>query len=137
MSEVGREVGTTTGRSRRCGWLDAVLLRYAVRVNGLTELFLTKLDVLTGLPEIKVCTAYRFNGRVYEDFPPHQTILHKAEPVYETLGGWPEDLGGITRFEDLPGPARTYVDLIAELAGVPIRRLSVGPERDQTLESAG
>ncbi len=137
MSEVGREVGTTTGRSRRCGWLDAVLLRYAVRVNGLTELFLTKLDVLTGLPEIKVCTAYGFNGREYEDFPPHQTILHKAEPVYETLDGWTEDLGRITRFEDLPGPARTYVDLIAELAGVPIRRLSVGPERDQTLESAG
>jgi adenylosuccinate synthase len=133
MAQAGREVGTTTGRGRRCGWLDAVLLRYAVRVNGLTELFVTKLDVLSGLPRVKVCTSYRFDGRTYDDFPPHQSIFHKAEPLYEELDGWSEDLTHARAFEDLPPAARHYVDRIEELAGVPVRYLSVGPDRDQTL----
>jgi adenylosuccinate synthase len=133
MAQAGREVGTTTGRGRRCGWLDAVLLRYAVRVNGLTELFVTKLDVLSGLPRVKVCTSYRFDGRTYDDFPPHQSIFHKAEALYEELDGWSEDLTHARAFEDLPPAARHYVDRIEELAGVPVRYLSVGPDRDQTL----
>ena len=134
MGEVGHEFGTVTGRPRRCGWLDAVLLRYAVRVNGLTELFVTKLDVLSGLERVKVCTSYRYEGRLYDDFPPHQTIFHKAEPVFEELEGWPEELTGIERFEDLPPAARKYVERVSDLSGVPVRILSVGPSRDQTLD---
>jgi adenylosuccinate synthase len=135
MQERGVEVGTTTGRTRRCGWFDAVLLRYAARVNGLTELFLTKLDVLTGLPQLKVAVAYRYEGSEYEDFPPHQTIVHKAEPVFEDLEGWTEELSGARYPEDLPGPARKYVDRIADLAGVPVRTVSVGASREQTVEA--
>ncbi|MGH2555369.1 MAG: adenylosuccinate synthase [Actinomycetota bacterium] len=134
MRERGREYGVTTGRPRRCGWFDAVLLRYAVRVNGLTEVFLTKLDVLSGFSELKVCTAYRFDGSVYEDFPPHQSIFHKAEPVYETLPGWFQDISGAERFHQLPKEAKSYVDRIAELGDVPVHHLSVGPDRQQTLE---
>jgi adenylosuccinate synthase len=136
LREVGQEFGTTTGRPRRCGWLDAVLLRYAVRVNSLTELFVTKLDVLSGLPELQLCTAYRHEGQEYEDFPPHQTIFHKAEAVYETLPGWEEDLGTVTRFGDLPAEARTYLDRVADAAGVPVTYVSVGPSREATLSVA-
>jgi adenylosuccinate synthase len=132
LREVGQEFGTTTGRPRRCGWLDAVLLRYAVRVNSLTELFVTKLDVLSGLPELRLCTAYRYEGEEYDDFPPHQTIFHKAEAVYETLPGWPDDLGAITRFGDLPAEARAYLARVAEAAAVPVRYVSVGPSREAT-----
>jgi len=132
----GVEVGTTTGRPRRCGWFDGVLLRYAVRVNGLTEIFLTKLDVLSGLPVVKLCTGYRFDGRVYQDFPPHQSIFHHAEPVYEDLDGWSEDLSAVDRFEELPGAARTYVARISELGEVPVRNASIGPDREQTLAVA-
>jgi adenylosuccinate synthase len=137
MAERGVEVGTTTGRPRRCGWFDAVLLRYAVRVNGLTEIFLTKLDVLSGLPEIKICTGYRYEGKLYEDFPPHQTIFHKAEAVYEGVESWPEELSDVRRFEDLPPASRKYVDRVTELAGVAVRNLSVGPDRHQTLSVPG
>jgi adenylosuccinate synthase len=134
MAERGREVGTTTGRARRCGWFDAVLLRYAARINGLTEIFLTKLDVLSGFPALKVCVAYRYEGETYEDFPPHQTIVHKAEPVFEELEGWDEDLTDARTAEDLPAAARKYVDRLADLSGVPVRNVSVGPGREQTLE---
>ncbi|HXF56255.1 MAG TPA: adenylosuccinate synthase [Actinomycetota bacterium] len=129
----GREVGTTTGRPRRCGWFDAVLLRYAARINGLTELFLTKLDVLSGLPTVRICTAYRFGDQRFEDVPPHQSIFHRVEPVYEELEGWAEDLSAVGEFERLPGPARRYVERVEELGGVPVRHVSVGPEREQTL----
>jgi adenylosuccinate synthase len=131
--ERGQEVGTTTGRPRRCGWFDAVLLRYAARVNGLTDLFLTKLDVLSGLPAVRICTAYAYEGRRFEDFPPHQSIFHKAEPVYEELPGWEADLGEAERYQDLPPEAAAYVARIAELGGVPVRHVSVGPDRRQTL----
>jgi adenylosuccinate synthase len=134
LRDRGGEYGVTTGRARRCGWFDGVLLRYAVRVNGLTEVFLTKLDVLSGLPELRLCTAYRLDGTVYEDFPPHQSIFHKAEPVYENLPSWSQEISGIERFEDLPKEARAYVDRICELGDVPVRRLSVGPDRRQTLQ---
>ncbi|MFN2590874.1 MAG: adenylosuccinate synthase [Actinomycetota bacterium] len=133
MRERGVEFGTTTGRPRRCGWFDAVLLRYAARVNGLTELFVTKLDVLSGLPALKICTAYRYEDRLYEDFPPHQTIFHKAEPVYEEVEGWGDDLEGVRMLDALPGAAIKYVRRIGELAGVPVRNVSVGPDREQTL----
>src|SRR5207248_1753408 len=133
LAEIGHEVGTTTGRARRCGWYDAVILRFAARVNGLTEIFLTKLDVLSGLPVLKVCSAYAFEGKRYEDFPPHQTIFHKAQPVYEEVEGWSEDISETRSFEDLPAPARKYVVRLSELVGVPVRNLSVGPDREQTL----
>jgi adenylosuccinate synthase len=134
MGEKGSEFGTTTGRARRCGWFDAVLLRYAVRINGLTELFLTKLDVLSGLPQLQIGTAYRAGDEVFDDVPPHQSLFHKAEPVYQRLPGWTEDLTAARRFQDLPPAAQTYVRRIAELAGVPVRYISVGPDREQTLE---
>jgi adenylosuccinate synthase len=136
MQERGQEVGTTTGRVRRCGWFDGVLLRYAARVNGLTEIFLTKLDVLSGLPAVKLCVAYRYEGRTYDDFPPHQSIVHKAEPVYEELDGWPEELAEARALEELPPAARKYVDRIADLAGIPVLTVSVGPSREQTVEAA-
>jgi adenylosuccinate synthase len=134
MGAKGQEVGTTTGRARRCGWLDAVLLRYATRLNGLTELFVTKLDVLSGLPRVRICTAYEHQGTLYEDFPPHQTIFHRAEAVYEDMEGWPEEITGVGRIQDLPAAARAYVTRMEELAGVPVRFLSIGPSREQTLE---
>jgi adenylosuccinate synthase len=134
MGEKGKEVGTTTGRPRRCGWFDAALLRYAARINGLTELFITKLDVLSGLPEVLICAAYRAAGAEYRDMPPHQSLFHKAEPVYERMPGWGEEIEGVRRFEDLPTEARAYVERIGRLGGVPVRHLSVGPDREQTLE---
>src|ERR671918_479522 len=105
----GREFGTVTGRKRRCGWLDAALLRYASRVNGLTELFLTKLDVLSGFERLRICTGYRVGGRAFEDFPPHQSLFHQAEPVYEEVDGWMEEIDEAKSFEDLPKGARGYV----------------------------
>jgi adenylosuccinate synthase len=135
MRERGQEFGTTTGRPRRCGWFDAVLLRYAVRINGLTELFLTKLDVLSGLERVKVCVAYQDGAERYEDFPPHQSIFHRAAPVYEEIDGWGEELGRVRSIEDLPGASRKYVSLIEDLSGVPVRTISVGPARDQTVEA--
>jgi adenylosuccinate synthase len=136
MQERGHEFGTTTGRRRRCGWFDAVLLRYAARINGLTEIFLTKLDVLSGLPKVKVCVAYRYEGEEFEDVPPHQSIIHKAEPVYEELEGWPEEIGDARSFDELPAAARAYVDRLAELGDVPVRMVSVGAAREQTVEAA-
>jgi adenylosuccinate synthase len=134
MQEKGHEFGTTTGRRRRCGWFDAVLLRYAARLNGLTELFITKLDVLSGLETVRVCVAYRYEGERYEDLPPHQSIVHKAEPVYEEVEGWSEQLGEARKLEDLPAAARKYLDRIADLADVPVRMASVGASREQTVE---
>jgi adenylosuccinate synthase len=133
MGRNGKEFGTTTGRPRRCGWFDAVLARYAARLNGLTEVFLTKLDVLSGLPSLKICTSYEFEGKRFEDFPPHQTIFHKASPLYEEVDGWSEDLSEARGIDDLPPAARSYVRLVEELGGVPIRHVSVGPDREQTL----
>jgi adenylosuccinate synthase len=134
MSEKGREFGTVTGRPRRCGWFDAVLLRYSARVNGLSELFVTKLDVLSGLDQVQVCTSYRYEGRLYEDFPPHQSIFHRAEPVYEELEGWSEELSEVRDYDALPPAARKYVERLSDLAGVAVRHLSVGPSREETLE---
>src|ERR671922_1767195 len=133
----GLEFGTVTGRKRRCGWFDAVVARYAARVNGLTELFVTKLDVLSGFETLKVCTAYRAGNEMFEDFPPNQSLFHDAEPVYEELEGWDEDLGRVRSFGDLPSPARKYLDRLQDLAGVSIGVVSVGPAREQSLTAEG
>jgi adenylosuccinate synthase len=105
-------------------------------VNGLTELFLTKLDVLSGFDAIKVCTAYRADGESFDDFPPHQSLFHRAEPVWEELAGWSEELGDARSFADLPAEARAYVARLHELVGVPIPMVSVGPAREQSLAAA-
>ena len=133
MGERGSEFGTTTGRKRRCGWFDAVILRYASRVNGLTDLFLTKLDVLSGFSTVRMCTAYRVDGEISEDFPPHQSLFHRAEPVFEELEGWSEEIGEAGSFGELPEAAQAYVDRVHEVAGVPISVVSVGPAREQSL----
>jgi adenylosuccinate synthase len=133
MGERGHEFGVTTGRKRRCGWLDGVLLRYATRMNSLTDVFLTKLDVLSGFSTIKIAVAYRYQGETYEEFPPHQTIFHKCEPVYEELAGWNADLSEARTFAELPEQAQAYVRRIEELAGAPVTLVSVGPARDQTV----
>ena len=129
----GQEFGTVTGRKRRCGWLDAVLLRYAARVNGLTDLFVTKLDVLSGFERVRIGTGYRVGGRAFDDFPPNQSLFHDAEPTYEELDGWMEEVDEARSFEDLPKAARKYVRRIEELADVPVSVVSVGPAREQSL----
>ncbi len=133
MTEIGGEYGTTTGRRRRVGWFDAVLARYANRVNGLTDIFLTKLDVLSEFESLRVATAYRYDGEEYEHFPPHQSIFHHAEPVYEELPGWGTDISQINRYEDLPKEAQRYVEFVEELAGTRVTWVSIGPKRSQTL----
>ena len=133
MQRVGVEYGTVTGRERRCGWFDAVILRYGVRVNSLTSLALTKLDVLSCFDTLKVCVAYEADGVRHEDMPYHQSAFHHARPVYEVLPGWSCDITGVTEFADLPGPAQDYVRFLEELAGVPVQLVSVGPSREQTL----
>ncbi|CAN5337281.1 adenylosuccinate synthase [soil metagenome] len=134
LVEDGGEFGTTTGRRRRVGWFDAVLVRYAARVNGLDEQFVTKLDVLSAFDTVRACRAYRYQGEEYEIFPPHQSIFHHAEPVYEDHPGWRADVSGARSFDDLPKQAQAYVERLEELSGVPIRWVSVGPKRAQTLE---
>jgi adenylosuccinate synthase len=132
----GNEFGTVTGRKRRCGWLDVALLRYAIRLNGLTELFLTKLDVLSGFGTVRICTGYRADGQTFDDFPPHQSLFHRAQPVYEQREGWHEEIDEIRSFEDLPKPAQAYVRRIEELVEVPVSVVSVGPAREQSLPAA-
>ena len=135
LQSIGHEFGATTGRPRRCGWLDLVALRYTSAINGLTDLCITKLDVLSGLDEIKVCTAYKINGVETTQFPSDIDSLEKVEPVYVTLPGWQEDIVGINQFEELPAPARTYLQFIADQVGVGISMVSTGPKRSETITS--
>ncbi len=128
------EFGTTTGRPRRVGWLDIVLLRYATRINGLTELALTKLDILTGLETLKICVGYRKGKQAFKDIPLGPGELAGFEPTYEELPGWETDLRTVSAWEDLPKQARAYILRIEELSGAPVRMVSVGPERDQVVE---
>ncbi|WP_116244598.1 adenylosuccinate synthase [Nocardiopsis sp. FIRDI 009] len=130
----GGEYGVTTGRDRRCGWFDAPIARYATRINGVTDFFLTKLDVLTGLDRIPVCVAYDVDGVRHDEIPMTQTDFHHATPVYEYLDGWTEDITGARSFEDLPKNAQRYVRTLEEMAGAPISAIGVGPGRDETLE---
>jgi adenylosuccinate synthase len=133
LGDRGQEFGTTTGRKRRCGWFDAVVLRYAARLNGLTDVFLTKLDVLSGFPTVKLCVRYHAGGEVHEDLPSHQSLFHDAEPVWEELPGWDEEITDAAAFEDLPDAAQAYVRRLEELGGVPVSVVSVGPAREQSL----
>jgi adenylosuccinate synthase len=133
LRESGHEYGAVTGRPRRCGWYDAVAVRYGVRINGLDALALTKLDVLDGLEQIEVCTAYRCGGRTLTEFPSDITLLAACEPVYETLPGWSTPTKGARRFADLPDAARRYIARLEEVSGVPAAIISTGSERDDTI----
>ncbi|MGD8837920.1 MAG: adenylosuccinate synthase [Desulfobacteraceae bacterium] len=133
IQEKGAEFGATTGRRRRCGWLDTVILNNAVRLNGLTGMAITKLDVLGGLKELNICTAYQYKGRRMEAFPASLKVLEACEPIYETLPGWEDDISNIRRFEDLPVQVKAYLKRIEELTGVPAQIVSVGPGREQTI----
>jgi adenylosuccinate synthase len=130
----GHEYGTTTGRPRRCGWYDAVIARYAARVNGVTDFVLTKLDVLTGWEKIPVCVAYEVDGVRYDDMPMTQTAFHHATPVYEYFDGWTEDITKARTFEDLPKNAQLYIRALEQMSGAPFASIGVGPDREQTLE---
>ncbi|MGL5506942.1 MAG: adenylosuccinate synthase [Paraclostridium sp.] len=129
----GNEFGTVTGRSRRCGWFDAVIVRYATRVNGLTSISLMLLDVLTGFDTIKICTAYKMGDKILTEFPASLEDLAKCEPVYEEFEGWSEDLTSVENYDDLPENAKKYVAKIEELTGVSVDMVSVGPKRTQTI----
>jgi len=133
LRQTGGEFGATTGRPRRCGWFDAMVIRYAVRINGLTGIALTKLDVLSEFDTIKVCTGYRFEGKDLETLPAKLETFEKCEPVYEELPGWSTDITEVRSFDDLPENAKSYVKRLEELAGCPIVMVSVGPRRDQTI----
>ncbi len=129
----GNEFGTTTGRARRCGWFDSVIVKYSARVNGLTSISLMLLDVLTGFDTIKICTAYKMGDKIIKDFPASLEDLSKCEPVYEELQGWNEDITNIEKFEDLPENAKKYINKIEEIVGVSVDMISVGPKRTQTI----
>jgi len=133
IQQKGVEFGATTGRKRRCGWLDTVLLRNAARLNGLTGLVITKLDVLDGLENLKICTGYEYSGKIIEDFPASLKILGSCKPVFEVMPGWSEDISDIRKFDDLPQNARHYLHRIEELTETPIDIVSVGPGREQTI----
>jgi len=133
LIEKGAEFGVVTGRRRRCGWLDLISLKYSIRVNSLTELFITKLDVLSGLEELKLCVGYKNSNEVLTEYPYDQNILNTAEPVYETLDGWTDDISTIKNFEDLPKNAQIYIKAIEDFIEVPITFISVGPERTENI----
>ncbi len=133
IRDEGREYGTVTGRPRRCGWFDAVATGYGARISGVDCLAVMLLDVLSKLDELRICEAYEIDGERTTDFPSHVLDLAKARPVYRTLPGWKSDITGLRKLSDLPGPARAYVETIAELVGFPVEIVSVGPDREQTM----
>ncbi|MDA8381265.1 MAG: adenylosuccinate synthase [Actinomycetota bacterium] len=136
LVERGHEFGTNTGRRRRCGWFDAVMVRQAVRINSLSEIALTKLDVLDGFDQLQVCVAYEADGTRFDHLPYHQSILHRVQPVYEELPGWTRSLDDATELDDMPTAAQDYVRFLAEQVGVPIRLVGVGPGREQFVHFA-
>lgn len=133
IREVGKEYGTTTGRPRRVGWFDSVVVRHSRRVSGITDLCLNSIDVLTGLETLKICTAYEFEGKLLDEYPPNFRVLEQCKPVFEELPGWTEDITGIRQFEDLPVNAQNYVKRIEALTGIELLTFSVGPAREQTV----
>jgi adenylosuccinate synthase len=133
LRTAGSEFGATTGRPRRCGWLDAVMLREAVTVNGITDLAINKLDILSGFEELEVATKYRIDGKLTNYFPMTLDELERAEPIYETMPGWAEDVSGAREYAELPGNARRYIEFIESLLGVPAAFISIGPGRDATI----
>lgn len=132
IREVGREYGTTTGRPRRVGWFDSVVVRHARRVSGLTDLSLNSIDVLTGIPTLKICVAYQYRGEIIDEFPASLKVLAECEPVYEELPGWTEDITSVKSLDELPENARHYIERISQLTGIPLSIFSVGPDRSQT-----
>jgi adenylosuccinate synthase len=133
LREKGYEYGTTTGRARRCGWLDVLVLKYSIMLNSIDKIALTKLDVLSGLDELKICTGYTYEGELFENIPPHQTIMHKCQPVYKVLKGWKQDISKVKDFESLPENTKNYILEIEKLIKVPLSMISVGPERSQII----
>jgi adenylosuccinate synthase len=133
IRDTGREYGTVTGRPRRCGWFDAVAAGYGARISGVDCLSVMLLDVLSQLDELKVCEAYEIDGERTTDFPSHVEDLARAKPVYRTLSGWNRDISGIRKLSELPSVARQYIDTLGELLGAPVRIVSVGPDREQTI----
>ena len=134
IRDIGGEYGATTGRPRRCGWFDGIIGRYAARVNGLSSLAVTKLDVLDSLPEIKICVGYRYGDRVLDNFPADISVLASVEPVYETHKGWMQSTRDIRRFKDLPANARAYLERIAECVETTLTYVSIGSDRAQTIK---
>ena len=134
IRQLGGEFGATTGRPRRCGWFDAVVVRYAVRVNGLTGLAVTKLDVLDSFAEIPVAVGYKLDGELFDSMPADLERMDRVEPIYEQLPGWQKPIGGVRRLADLPAAARAYLDRLQDLSHAPIRFVSVGTRRDQIIE---
>ena len=134
IREIGREYGTTTGRPRRVGWFDSVVVRHAKRVSGITGLSLNSIDVLTGLETVKICTAYRYKGEILENYPANYDLLAECEPVYEELPGWQEDITHVRDFHALPIEAQHYIERITQLSEIPLTLFSVGPGRDQTIQ---
>lgn len=132
IREVGREYGTTTGRPRRVGWFDTVVVRHSRRVSGITDLALNSIDVLSGLETVKICTAYEYNGEIITEYPANLHIIEQCKPVYEELPGWSEDITGVRSLDELPENARRYVERIVELTGIQLMTFSVGPAREQT-----
>ncbi len=137
LRDRGNEYGTVTRRPRRCGWFDAVAVRYTARLSGVDALAVMLLDVLSELPEIKVCTAYEIDGRRVSIFPSHIDDLRRVRPVYETLPGWQEEISSVREFADLPENARKYLDRLSEIIGRPVEIVSVGPDREQTMFVGG
>jgi adenylosuccinate synthase len=137
LREGGQEYGASTGRPRRCGWFDAVVVRYSARINGLDALALTKLDVLDGLPEVHLCTGYRTPNGTLSEFPADLRALAGAEPIYETLPGWSTPTKGATRVEQLPSEARRYIERLEEVSGVPCAIISTGSDRGETIVRPG
>jgi adenylosuccinate synthase len=133
MQSKGAEFGATTGRRRRCGWLDTVILNNAVRLNGLTGIVITKMDVLGGIETLKICTGYKHKGTIMDTFPADLDVLAQCEPVYESLPGWAEDISTVKQFRDLPLNAKRYVQRVEELTRVPVDIVSVGPGREETI----
>lgn len=133
LQKTGGEFGVNTGRPRRCGWYDAVIARYAARVNGFTDYVLTKLDVLDGLDEIPVCVAYDVDGKRFDEMPDNQSDFHHAKPIFETFPGWKEDISGVRNFEDLPENAQNYVLALEKMSGCRISVIGVGPDREQSI----
>ncbi|MFW5730592.1 MAG: adenylosuccinate synthetase, partial [Desulfonatronovibrionaceae bacterium] len=136
LQNKGAEFGSTTGRKRRCGWLDLVILREAVRLCGMNEIALTKLDVLSGLKTIKICTAYEYQGTIIDCPPQEENGMARVKPVYEEFPGWTEDLGRVSSLEEMPANARNYIQALESRLGVRVSLISVGPDRTQTIRTA-
>jgi adenylosuccinate synthase len=133
IQNTGGEFGATTGRPRRCGWLDLLVVKHACMLNGLTDIVLTKIDVLTGLDEIQVCIGYDIDGQIYNYIPSDQEDVAKAKPVYKTFKGWKEDISKMSEYEQLPQEAKDYIAFIEEFTGVPVSMISVGPDRKNNI----